>query len=1094
MEAASSSMVVVDEATLKNANIVCYFPVHTSYSQVEHRAPFLERFPSKAFLYQWNTATQRMQKEYSDKQRWPLVERVLPFTLRHLFEQLREDRRLGRRVVFLLTASTNYGFGRAQAQVLHLIRSFFGGEQQETVVDVFPVGHCMFGCESCGDREHRTPLFFTRFFRGTLPYSTEDVRQRYFAEEHAGKLGVLICPSVGETSFLVQPKIREALIKLQEKLKDKARFFVKFHGFCYLEDLSNTDKETAVIHPLHSLTEAEREGVIELRKHFTVVPEEEYNILPFMDACRVIITDLNSSVPFEALYFSEHSSILAFDHRSMVHVADEPVDAETEEYRSHLHLFAGPEELDSTLSSTLTASEPQKKAGRKFFESRYGCVDGNEALRIAQTRGWFSTSKEQKEETEATRSEEEEWKAVKELVEKEMGDSMSPLDYLARGESIPQHVVEYNAFFLERHQAQLLQMKVPPSLWPVLYQKLKEERFDAGEKFQLGFDPTDQKLKLVVAAEEGVKAFSDIFLIDHAWTYTFDTARKQLEEMPPQLLHRMAALVGVSVEGDGEEEKEGGEVKPKEQLVEDIWSEMWKYNQTYRVAMDPAAQSTEGTAVWYMMDEVGTRISHCGLDPDDANVRCIPFFYFGTAQPQAQAQAYSLFWPVKEIEEGSLVERDFFVGLTTDFARAVKAIALGWMCEDELVSTEEESEEEVSYRDLMKRVLKQHQDRLKSIIPPSSTSTENENDMKKKETEKKKLSVYSDIDFLCQALTWSEEFGPFVERPEEADVVWYGGDMGEVEDILARGKPGQMINQFPNEKCITYKHLLVDTVERCWGTAATWLPTTYNLNTQLPLFVEDYLQRKEKEEDDHWIVKPWNKGRGIEIFVTKDLAPIVRSVETGPKIVSKYLSRPALYQGRKFDLRFIILLRSVQPLEVYIYRMFWIRVGNKQYSLTDLHDYEKHFTVMNYSAFALQQILYTDFIRDFETEHKLDTDHNWQNVIQPKIYQMLKDVFVAAVQPQSESAASSWQGIVPPPNATKDWEMVHRCRAVYGADVMLDEHMNPVLLEMNFSPDCHRAVNYDPDFYNVVFTTLFKDDWKEDPVKREKILQKIVLV
>ncbi len=72
---------------------------------------------------------------------------------------------------------------------------------------------------------------------------------------------------------------------------------------------------------------------------------------------------------------------------------------------------------------------------------------------------------------------------------------------------------------------------------------------------------------------------------------------------------------------------------------------------------------------------------------------------------------------------------------------------------------------------------------------------------------------------------------------------------------------------------------------------------------------------------------------------------VCRSIETGPKIASQYLSRPALYKGRKFDLRYIIMVRSLQPLEMYVYRMFWIRAANKPFSLDQLDDYEKHFTV-----------------------------------------------------------------------------------------------------------------------------------------------------
>lgn len=44
-----------------------------------------------------------------------------------------------------------------------------------------------------------------------------------------------------------------------------------------------------------------------------------------------------------------------------------------------------------------------------------------------------------------------------------------------------------------------------------------------------------------------------------------------------------------------------------------------------------------------------------------------------------------------------------------------------------------------------------------------------------------------------------------------------------------------------------------------------------------------------------------------------------------------------------------------------------------------------------------------------------------------------------------------------------------KSRAIYGIDVMIDsENMEPKLLEITFSPDCKRACQYYPTFYNEV--------------------------
>ena len=51
-----------------------------------------------------------------------------------------------------------------------------------------------------------------------------------------------------------------------------------------------------------------------------------------------------------------------------------------------------------------------------------------------------------------------------------------------------------------------------------------------------------------------------------------------------------------------------------------------------------------------------------------------------------------------------------------------------------------------------------------------------------------------------------------------------------------------------------------------------------------------------------------------------------------------------------------------------------------------------------------------------------------------------------------------------------------KSRAIYGIDVMLDSDLNPFILEVNFCPDCQRAVNYYPEFTNQVFNCLFFEE------------------
>ena len=111
----------------------------------------------------------------------------------------------------------------------------------------------------------------------------------------------------------------------------------------------------------------------------------------------------------------------------------------------------------------------------------------------------------------------------------------------------------------------------------------------------------------------------------------------------------------------------------------------------------------------------------------------------------------------------------------------------------------------------------------------------------------------------------------------------------------------------------------------------------------------------------------------MDTWVTTNLDSIVRMVETGPKIAQKYIHNTCTLNKKKFDLRFVAVLKSVLPLDAYVYEEFYTRFGNKDFEMNEssFSDYETHFTVMNYTEGAnLTQMRYFDFENKFNEEYK----------------------------------------------------------------------------------------------------------------------------
>ncbi|KAL6432544.1 hypothetical protein ACFW04_006841 [Cataglyphis niger] len=592
--------------------------------------------------------------------------------------------------------------------------------------------------------------------------------------------------------------------------------------------------------------------------------------------------------------------------------------------------------------------------------------------------------------------------------------------------------------FLRTHKPQLQSYDIPQLFWETLCNKLTNQIFDSGLVFQLAKVEYENKeryttepiWKLIVSAENGISVqdSNNIYLIDHAWTYDIGNARENLIQVP-NLLDRMCLLMGLDIEAE-EQEK-----------IENVLREMWRYNQSYSVNYGAIE---DRMPIWYIMDEVGSAINH----NNEPNFRAVPFLYL------PKNVIYTLLFPIKDVDAGDEVTRDFVEGQTKNPQKR-RALLLPWV--DSTFENEnfEQIEPDVNY------FLTGH---VHESLPEVTD--------KLKADTSKKLKVFSHYDNVINYLT--DPAFEITDDEEEADILWLISHYKTYKE-LSLFSSHVFINQFPYENILTIKDLLSivcrrkatdklydpDTLE----TYPIWLPTTYNLSTELVQFVAYFTQRANKDLDNHWICKPWNLARGLDTHITNNLYHIMRLPCTGPKIAQKYIARPVLYNRPdinkvKFDIRYIVLLKSVKPLRAYAYANFFLRFANLPFALNNFDIYEQHFTVMNYiEEEALFHLKCADFIVEWENQYP---DYPWKTYVEPKILFVLRQVFEAAItQPPPKGIAESPQS-----------------RAMYAADLMLewrDSEMQPKLLEINFTPDCQRACEYYPDFYNDIFKCLFLD-------------------
>ncbi|XP_023304838.2 tubulin--tyrosine ligase-like protein 12 [Lucilia cuprina] len=611
--------------------------------------------------------------------------------------------------------------------------------------------------------------------------------------------------------------------------------------------------------------------------------------------------------------------------------------------------------------------------------------------------------------------------------------------------------------FVALHKPQLLASGVPQHFWSTIYHKITTETFDAGEALQLMLIEYDEEEDEHVSAEEketrpvfalsvasaaGLQAKdpNNIYLVDHCWTFRLNMARQQLEEYE-HLCNRLCAITGVDLEDNDR--------------VEKVMRKMWKYCQAYTLASDQLSDE-DRQPIWYVMDEVGSAVGHS----DVPNFRLVPFLHLNSQT------TYSLLFPIKDVECGDLVSRDYVEYVSKD-AKERKALLLPW-----------------SHVDLTKESFLQYEPSAEYFtsghIPETFAS---EDEMQEPQFDRNEpLKVFTEYEMVEQHLT-SPCF-TIVDNPESADILWLTTHYKKFAE-LSRETPNKFINQFPLEYIITIKDLLSITCRRAavehhnketLETYPLWLPATYNLKTEVLQFASYYQNRAAKGLDNHWIIKPWNLARGLDTHITDNFNQIVRLPSTGPKIAQKYIENPVLFYRStldaqvKFDIRYVILLKSVRPLEAYIHRKFYLRFSNKPFSLDHFDDYEKHFTVMNYQEDAeLHHVKCEDFLDFWQEQYP---QNGWSE-IEDQICSMLYEMLECATKGSAPSAI----------------QPCLQSRALYAADIMLAwesnsykkvPHIQPKLLEVNWTPDCKRACDYYPEFYNDIFKLLFLNETNDE--------------
>ena len=90
------------------------------------------------------------------------------------------------------------------------------------------------------------------------------------------------------------------------------------------------------------------------------------------------------------------------------------------------------------------------------------------------------------------------------------------------------------------------------------------------------------------------------------------------------------------------------------------------------------------------------------------------------------------------------------------------------------------------------------------------------------------------------------------------------------------------------------------------------------------------LNRAMREKGSFWIVKPPNMWCGMGIKVIKNFSEV--QATNSLLCVQRYIKQPLLINNLKFDIRVYLLVTSVEPLRLYLYKEGLARFATEEYT------------------------------------------------------------------------------------------------------------------------------------------------------------------
>lgn len=294
---------------------------------------------------------------------------------------------------------------------------------------------------------------------------------------------------------------------------------------------------------------------------------------------------------------------------------------------------------------------------------------------------------------------------------------------------------------------------------------------------------------------------------------------------------------------------------------------------------------------------------------------------------------------------------------------------------------------------------------------------------------------------------------------KEWNLLWTGGGKSE---CLKYMNEYQKVNHFPGSYQLGRKDLMwknISRLKRQFGSEYNICPKTYIFPHDYRRFVMD--TKVKETAKNYYIMKPVSAscGHGIKVINASTTLPRNRK----NYLVSKYVSKPHLIRGYKYDMRIYVLVTSYDPLVIYMFKDGLVRFSTEKYSLKPKSLKKQYIHLTNYSVNKKAEKYNKNKGGDQDPcdDQKVLSKWSYQQ-LQKKISELGYDW----VQIEAEIKDVIIKSIISvEPHVVHQQNMYTKnkncCFELYGFDIILDHKLKPWLLEVNVSPSFSSSSPFD---------------------------------